>query len=42
MTLGTLSSGNAEGDREAATCEKTKERIPLCENSQTLYRIEQY
>jgi len=27
--LGTLSSGNADGDSDAETCEKTRERTPL-------------
>jgi len=27
--LGTLSSGNADGDGDAETCEKTRERTPL-------------
>ena len=28
-TYGTLSSGNADGDGDAETCEKTRERTPL-------------
>ena len=28
-TVGTLSSGNADGDGDAETCEKTRERTPL-------------
>ena len=29
VSVGTLSSGNADGDGDAETCEKTRERTPL-------------